>query len=111
MRRVLALVMSFLLAASLGFGGVAHASEPFACIDATSAQVFDHAQGDGDEVPADTGKDYPHHHGGCHGHHIGTPLVATSLTSTLPSRPASLSWSHDRTQGTTIDPALRPPQA
>ena len=34
-----------------------------------------HAPGDGDEVPADADKGYPHHHASCHEHHVNTPIV------------------------------------
>ena len=111
MRRLLALVLCLLLASTLGLGSVAHANEPVTCVETAAALSIDHAEGDGDQVPADSEKGYPHHHGGCHGHHVGVPITSDPLQHSVDRRVQRLSWDHDRTACATADPALRPPQA
>lgn len=112
MRRVLAFVMCFLLASSLGLGSASHASEPVVtCIETSATSGIDHADGDADQVPADAEKGYPHHHGGCHGHHVGVPFAADTVQLTPDRRLASMSWEQVRGAGLVGDPALRPPQA
>lgn len=112
MRRVLAFVICFLLACSVGLGSASHAIEPVAtCIEASAASNLDHAVGDVDQVPADTEKSYPHHHGGCHGHDVGVPIASDSVQPSASRGAPPFAWDHDRTAGATADPALRPPQA
>lgn len=111
MHRMIVLLACLAVFLSLGSGSVAHAMEPIACIDAGTAAETGHADGDGDQVPSDSDKGYPHHHGGCHGHHVAT--------ETAKAEPAQLheAGAHMRpTDGlalaaSTGDPALRPPQA
>ncbi len=74
MRRLLALLLFLSLAVPIGMVSVAHAMEPVACLDAQEASLLGHASGDADEAPADAGKGYPHHHGGCAGHVIALPV-------------------------------------
>lgn len=111
MRRLLAIFMCLLLASTLGLGSVAHANEPVTCVDTSAASSIDHSADDGDQVPADAEKGYPHHHGGCHGHHVGVPITSDPVQHSADRRLQRLSWDHDRTAGMTADPALRPPQA
>lgn len=111
MCRLLAFVMCFLLASTLGLGSIAHASEGVVCIEVLAASVTDHADGDSDQVPADAEKGYPHHHGGCHGHHVGVPITSDPVQHSADRRARPLPWDHDRTTGATADPALRPPKA
>ncbi|MEH3120697.1 MAG: hypothetical protein PGN16_01765 [Sphingomonas phyllosphaerae] len=94
-----------------GWSGVAHAREIVGSVEASSSEMFAHVDGDGDQVPADAEKGYPHHHASCHGHDVGTPL---SDRMTAPVKIAGNSFgvrvfpaiaSHDGEQ------ALRPPQA
>ena len=96
---------------SLGVGAVTQAMEPIVCIDANSAAEIGHVDGDGDQVPADSDKGYPHHHGSCHGHHVATPMEKAesfeqdSVGSIMrPGQAIALATA-------AIDPALRPPQA
>ena len=111
MRRLLAFIMCFLLASSLGLGSVAHANEPVTCVEGSAASSLDHVDGDADQVPADSEKGYPHHHGGCHGHHVGVPITSDPVQYSADRRTSLFAWDHDRTSGATADPALRPPQA
>jgi len=96
---------------SLGMGAAAHAMEPIVCIDANSAAEIGHADGDSDQVPADSDKGYPHHHGGCHGHHIATTMAKTEAIGVIKNasmmRPAQVT----ALATAATDPALRPPQA
>lgn len=101
---------------SLGAAPMAHALElPDISI---SAQVpigeqvsAGHAPGDSDQVPADSDKSYPHHHGGCHSDHLAEP-VKLPASSWMPKLPKSLAY-HVASilPGSAADPALRPPQA
>lgn len=93
------------------WSGVAHATEIAGSVEASFSEMFAHVDGDGDQVPADADKGYPHHHASCHGHDVGTPL---SSRMTVPMRIAENNFgvrtfpaivSHDGEQ------ALRPPQA
>jgi hypothetical protein len=96
---------------TLALGSVTHAMEPIVCIDADSGSVIGHVDGDGDEVPADSEKAYPHHHAGCHGHHAAAPMAKAEPLGQEPTssmmRPAH---SHVLTAAA-VDAALRPPQA
>jgi len=96
---------------TLGVGSVSHAMEPIVCIDANSAAEIGHADGDGDQVPADSDKGYPHHHGSCHGHHVAAQMAKAESTGQdktasimRPTRSVALATA-------AADAALRPPQA
>ncbi|MDF0490506.1 hypothetical protein PX554_20450 [Sphingomonas sp. H39-1-10] len=96
---------------SLGMGSVSHAMEPIVCIDANSAAEIGHTDGDGDQVPADSDKGYPHHHASCHGHHVAAPMAKVESfgqdsigSMTRPAQVTALA-------AAAADPALRPPQA
>lgn len=110
-QRILTFLIGLALLASLGLSAIAHANEPI-CSPGVEAPVsVGHIDGDADQVPADSGKAYPHHHGGCHGHHVATPLDRAA-------QGLKLSTTDDHVGGTTIevatapaDPALRPPIA
>lgn len=111
MRRLFALFICLLLASTLGLGSIAHASEGVTCIEVSAASTFDHSADDADQVPADSEKGYPHHHGGCHGHHVGVPITSNPVQHSADRRVLPFAWNHDRTAGAVADPALRPPQA
>lgn len=113
MHRLVALFACVAVLFSLAGGSVAHAMEPPACVESTveAALDVDHAEGDADQVPADAEKGYPHHHGGCHGHHVAAALddgIALQLTGRSSIAPAHATARYVATGG---DPALRPPQA
>ncbi len=112
MRSFWTLLTICMVAMSLFATSLAHATEvPPGCVDSQTAVDMGHANGDGDQVPADGDKGYPHHHGGCHGHQVapetlkeaalGRPIVKAPLTPALA----------DFLPAATADPALRPPQA
>ncbi len=89
---------------------VAHAAEPMTCIELADDNGL-HSSDDGDQVPADGEKGYPHHHGGCHGHHVAPPLA---MTGAWPER--GVADRHWRAAAAKLAascgyPALRPPIA
>ncbi len=90
MSRFLLALAVFCASLSLAMGAVAHAAEPIACIDATTAQSMGHSPGDSDEVPADSDKGYPHHHGGCQVHQQAVDRVAELQIALAPDRAARL---------------------
>ncbi|WP_294216261.1 hypothetical protein [uncultured Sphingomonas sp.] len=92
------------------WAGMAHAAEAGG-VETSRLEMAAHAPGDGDEVPADSDKGYPHHHASCHEHHVNTPTVRAAsipvaVTSTMPSPVHSRALS-----GRDIEADLRPPQA
>lgn len=92
------------------WAGMAHAAEASG-VEPSRTEMVAHAPGDGDEVPADADKGYPHHHASCHEHHANTPFVRTgtppvTVSSTLPSPVHSRALSGHDTEAD-----LRPPQA
>ena len=97
MRRLLALLCFLGLVFSISAGSLAHAAEPVGCLDTVEASLLGHGAGDADQVPADSEKGYPHHHGGCQGHFVGVPVADDAdlpfrdLAEALaPSRPDAL---------------------
>lgn len=110
MRRMLHLIGSLMLAVMLWTSTTAHAAEAFGCIEVT-AESFGHFEGDGDQVPSDSDKATPHHHGGCHGHHVGVAADAecaeTMITDHMGPRPAT----SNGPPSPHPDPTLRPPIA
>lgn len=109
MRRFI-LLLSICLLAALGMAPVAHAAEPMTCIELVENDAL-HASGDGDQVPADAEKEYPHHHGGCHGHHVAPPLA---LSGAWPDRAIGArhrGWNATELAAASPDPTLRPPIA
>lgn len=70
------LIAIFCLFAALANGAVAHADELAGHREVTGVAQAQHFEGDADQVPADSDKDYPHHHGVCHGHELAAPLKA-----------------------------------
>lgn len=90
---------------------MAHAMEPVACIDSSTAASMGHSNGDSDQVPADSEKGYPHHHGGCHGHQVAdaaSDSVAVVALHTSDPRPLH---AFQFMPLATADPGLRPPIA
>ena len=109
MRRLLSLVSILMLAVMLWTGTTAHAAEAMGCVE-VSAEAFGHFDGDSDQVPADPDKGVPHHHGGCHGHHVGVavdaeaPKAAPAASGTRGLRPEAMDAGCD--PGTTLRPPI-----
>ena len=111
-RGLFSFVAGMLLLVALGIGSLAHAAEPIGCIDTSaSGAAIGHMDGDADQVPADGDQGYPHHHGGCHGHHIAAPVTKTSAIGHFTERDVMPSPSSRALPNAASDPALRPPQA
>lgn len=111
MHRLSALLVCIMLALSLGLGSVAHAAETAAGVEISASTSIGHANGDGDQVPADSEKGYPHHHAGCHGHDIGVPMMLSPVLSVAELRMELSSRGTAWVPLAPSDPALRPPQA
>jgi hypothetical protein len=112
MRRILLALIVICVSFSLTAGAVAHAAEPISCVDETSAQSMGHSPGDGDQVPADSDKNYPHHHGGCHVHQQALDrAVVPQLTIAIDRNPSLPLFLSKYLPTSTVDPALRPPIA
>ena len=71
MRSLANFIFALLTAVLLWAGTPARAMDVAGCIEA-SVDAASHFEGDSDQVPADPDKGTPHHHGGCHGHHVAT---------------------------------------
>jgi len=96
----------------LGMGvSAVHAAEPVVCVDAPAAFEQGHETGDGDEVPADSGKAYPHHHSSCGGHHLADEVCAHSCAAGSAARLIATGKRVDGLPSLGSDPALRPPIA
>ena len=111
MPRVLSLLIGLALLLSMGVSAAAHMSEQLCTtgVEATAPEAG-HVDREGDPA-ADSEPGYPHHHGGCHGHHIAmTPsadgqAAQVSLTSILSPDAVSAGAAH------LAESALRPPIA
>ena len=111
MGRLFSLFACIALVLSLGMGSMTHALEPVGCIDATQSFSGDHSAGDADQVPADAEKAYPHHHGGCHGHHVAATLDNADMALPSPSRSAPVGRQATLPGEAPTHDALRPPIA
>lgn len=111
MSRLFSLLIGVALLVSMGLSVAAHANEQ-QCIPGMEATAeAGHVDGDADQVPDDAAKGYPHHHGGCHGHHVAMPFDADGQTVDV-SQAAPLTPAADTAVVTQpVDPALRPPIA
>ncbi|WP_313539265.1 hypothetical protein [Sphingomonas sp.] len=108
--RALLPFIACLMVVLTSWSGMAHAAEAaggnFGAIAFTV-----HAQGDGDEVPADADQAVPHHHGICHGHDVGTPASAPSARRLVHAAAAPPLSRTTALAGTGALMRLRPPQA
>jgi hypothetical protein len=76
MRGLLGLILTFCLFAGLATGAVAHAAELAGDGEVAAAAQWPHAEGDHDQVPADSDRNVPHHHSICHGHDLAAAAKA-----------------------------------
>lgn len=110
MRKLLPFFACLMLMLST-WSAMAHAVEVASCSEMMQAEASSHSDGDGDQVPADDEKGYPHHHGNCHGHHVGTPVADKAITQPrLDASPFGTGRSY-ALAAHHAGPALRPPQA
>lgn len=109
MRKLLPFLACLMLVLTT-WAGMAHAAEAGG-VETSRLEMVAHTPGDGDEVPADADKGYPHHHASCHEHHVNTPTVRAAATppSVVSAVPLPV---HSRAlSGHDTEAALRPPQA
>ena len=109
-RSLLSCLMLMMLVLGMAMSS-AHAAELTVCLDVPAATELGHADGDSDEVPADAGKGYPHHHASCSGHHLANE-VSDAVQPVLSAERSRVTGSFSRdlvSRGT--GPALRPPIA
>jgi hypothetical protein len=111
MSRVLLAILACLCILSVTGGAVAHAAEPVGCIDSAEAALMGHSSGDADQVPADADKGVPHHHGGCHSHHVCDAVSDQSLSAPISRSNGHFRISADLLAASHGPPALRPPIA
>jgi hypothetical protein len=90
--------------------GMAHAAEA-GSVETSRIEMAAHAPGDGDEVPADADKGYPHHHASCHEHHVNTPTVRAATIPASVAAAAPLPGPGRTLSGHDTEADLRPPQA
>lgn len=99
-----------LLVSSLIATTIVHAQETSYALGTECTEVL-HQEGDADQSSGDADRAVPHHHGGCHGHHISTAANGAALDIVI--READLPPPHQSTARVqrAVDPALRPPIA
>lgn len=74
MRRLGVLVCALMAAVLLWTGTSARAAEIAGCIEVGGETAGHFEDGDKGQVPSDPDKGAPHHHGGCHLHHVTVPF-------------------------------------
>jgi hypothetical protein len=109
--RMLRFLMGLALLASMGLGVAAHANEQMCIPGVEATAVAGHLDGDADQVPADSEKGYPHHHGGCHGHHVAAPLDRVAHAAPPTSTGDHMAGDSAELAMVQADSALRPPIA
>ena len=92
------------------WAGMAHAAEA-GSVGTSRIEMAVHAPGDGDEVPADGDKGYPHHHASCHEHNVNTPIVRAATIPVSVASAVPLSVPSRTLSGHDTEADLRPPQA
>lgn len=110
MRSWLTLICTMMIALMIWTGTTAHAAEAMGCIE-ISTEAAGHFDGDSDQVPADPEKGVPHHHGGCHGHHVGIDAGAVAPKAALAESGALDLRREGLASGCDPGTALRPPIA
>ena len=108
---MLRFLLGLALIASMGLGVAAHANERVCIAGVETSAVGGHVDGDADQVPADSEKGYPHHHGGCHGHHVAAPV--DRVAHAAPPKSAGEHMAGDSVELAMVQAgsALRPPIA
>ena len=111
MRGLLSFFAAVMLLFSMGMGTLAHATEALGCVEDETSLSTSAADMHGDLQPGDADNGLPHHHGGCHGHHVGTAGSRLAFDGTVATRDRLTIPVVQRLSA--IDPArtLRPPIA
>lgn len=79
MSRLLSFMLLFGLFVGMMGGTIVHAAEISGAHDVSTATQWLHTDSDHDQVPADSDKDYPHHHTVCHGHDLAAPTKTCGM--------------------------------
>jgi len=112
MNRLFALLACLALTLSFATASVAHAMEPIGCIDGVSPSAAESPDGDdGGQASGDADRAYPHHHGGCHGHHVAAAFAASEIAPAMAQRTARLRWTSSPHGAAPARAELRPPIA
>ena len=111
MSRLLSLFACLALMLSFVSASVAHAMEPVGCIDTSQSAAAGHSEGDADQVPADGETAYPHHHGGCHGHHVADALQSAGVAAFFVGQLIPSGWAAPVHDAAPSLAELRPPIA
>lgn len=93
------------------WASIGHATEVSGCADVTATEASAHVDGDGDQVPADADTPFPHHHGNCHGHHVGTLMTSVAVAHALDASSRLARGTDTITAATEPDLGRRPPKA
>ncbi len=109
MRKLLPFLACLMLVLTM-WAGMTHAAEASG-VETGRTEMAAHAPGDGDEVPADADRGYPHHHASCHEHNVDTPIVRTTIGPTVAASSIPLASRSRALTGHDPETALRPPQA
>lgn len=86
MRGLLSFFAAVMILFSMGMGTLAHATEALGCVEEESSLSISAADMHGDLQPGDADHGLPHHHGGCHGHHVGTAGSRVAFDGTAATR-------------------------
>lgn len=86
MRGLLSFFAAVMILFSMGMGTLAHATEALGCVEEESSLSISAADMHGDLQPGDADHSLPHHHGGCHGHHVGTAGSRVAFDGTAATR-------------------------
>lgn len=110
MSRFIASILCVIALLTLVSVPVVHAAERAICTDITTVVAEPNGE-DGRPGQDEPGKSVQHQHGGCHGHHFAAVSGDTAMNERS-LRAAALLFVHAAAlHGSTVDPALRPPQA
>lgn len=86
MRGLLSFCAAVMILLSMGMGTLAHATEALGCVEDETSLSISAADMHGDLQPGDAYNGLPHHHGGCHGHHVGTAGSRVAFDGTAATR-------------------------
>ena len=110
MSRHIRLLILCLLTACMVLTTTAHAQESYSFAD-MSCSGAQHADGDTDQVPADSDQPLPHHHGICHGHNLTMLPASTDPLPMAAARDARNGLEASPLSPLTVAPAIEPPRA
>jgi hypothetical protein len=104
------LILLGLLACSLMVTATVHAREALGAPTISCSGEM-HAEGDGDQAPADADQGFPDHHGSCHGHAFALEADAQALAQRQRHSNQIFARRGQSLASLSVDPVLRPPRA